>query len=92
MNRRRFLGYVALGIGALAGGRLPNVPSVPAPPVTWHLFPEGTFLIDGGTLELGIVRDSVSSYAGNDFKMFAETFENVARIPNVSVVSAASER
>lgn len=44
------------------------------------LFPEGTFLhIDGGVLELGIVRDSTLN-SMNDYQVFGETFENVARI------------
>ena len=44
------------------------------------LFPEGTFLhIDGGVLELGIVRDSTLN-STNDYQVFGETFENVARI------------
>ncbi len=48
--------------------------------VQWALFPEGAFLhIDGGTLELGIVRDSTLNET-NDFQVFGESFENVARI------------
>lgn len=44
------------------------------------LFPEGTFLhLDGGVLELGIVRDSTLNQT-NDYQVFGETFENVARI------------
>lgn len=44
------------------------------------LFPAGTFLhLDGGTLELGLVRDSTLN-ATNDYQVFGETFENVARI------------
>jgi hypothetical protein len=44
------------------------------------LFPEGTFLhLDGGVLELGIVRDSTLN-STNDYQVFGETFENVARI------------
>lgn len=46
--------------------------------VTWYLYPEGSFLyLDGGTLELGLVRDSVLN-STNDFQIFGETFENVA--------------
>lgn len=46
--------------------------------VTWYLFAEGSFLfLDGGTLDLGIIRDS-SLVGTNDYKMFIETFENVA--------------
>ncbi len=45
-----------------------------------YLFPEGTFLhVDSGDLELGIVRDSTLN-STNDFQVFGETFENVARI------------
>ena len=44
----------------------------------WYLFSEGTFLfLDGGTLDLGIIRDS-SLVGTNDYKMFVETFESAA--------------
>ena len=47
---------------------------------TWYLFAEGTFLfLDGGTLDLGIIRDS-SLVGTNDYKMFVETFEAVAKV------------
>jgi hypothetical protein len=47
---------------------------------TWYLFAEGSFLfLDGGTLDLGIVRDS-TLVGTNDYKMFVETFEGVAFI------------
>jgi hypothetical protein len=46
----------------------------------WFLFSEGTFLfLDGGTLDLGIIRDS-SLVGTNDYKMFVETFEAVAKV------------
>ena len=46
--------------------------------VTWFLYPEGAYIyLDGGTLELGIVRDSVLNKT-NDFQIFGETFENLA--------------
>ena len=46
--------------------------------INWFLFAEGTFLfLDGGTLDLGIIRDS-SLVGTNDYKMFVETFESVA--------------
>ena len=53
----------------------------PFPGVTQiALFPEGTFLhLDGGTLELGLVRDSTLN-STNDYQVFGETFEDVARI------------
>lgn len=48
--------------------------------VVWYLFSEGTFLfLDGGTLDLGLVRDSTLN-ATNDYKMFVETFEGVAKV------------
>ncbi len=44
------------------------------------VFPEGEFLhIDSGTLELGLVRDSTLN-STNDFQIFGESFENVARL------------
>lgn len=46
--------------------------------VVWYLFHEGAFLyLDGGTLDLGLVRDS-SLNSTNDYQVFAEVFENVA--------------
>jgi len=46
----------------------------------WFLFAEGTFLfLDGGSLDLGIIRDS-SLVGTNDYKMFVETFEGVAKV------------
>jgi len=46
----------------------------------WYIFAEGTFLfLDGGTLDLGIIRDS-SLVGTNDYKMFIETFEGVAKV------------
>jgi hypothetical protein len=46
----------------------------------WFLFAEGTFLfLDGGTLDLGIIRDS-TLVGTNDYKMFIETFEAVAKV------------
>jgi hypothetical protein len=48
--------------------------------VIWYLFAEGTFLfLDGGELDLGLVRDSTLN-GTNDYKMFMETFEGVAKI------------
>ncbi len=52
----------------------------------WYLFAEGTFLfLDGGTLDLGIIRDS-SLVGTNDYKMFVETFEGVAKVGIESLV------
>jgi hypothetical protein len=45
----------------------------------WYLFAEGTFaFMDGGTLDLGLVRDSVLN-AANDYQLFVETWENVVK-------------
>lgn len=63
-------------LGAQAPGALNNFPST----VIWYLFAEGTFLfLDGGTLDLGIVRDSTLN-GTNDYKIFLETFEGVAKV------------
>lgn len=61
--------------GAQNAGALLDYPGT----VVWYLFAEGTFLfLDGGTLDLGLVRDS-SLNATNDYKIFVETFEAVAK-------------
>ena len=60
--------------------------------ITWYLFAEGTFLfLDGGTLDLGIIRDS-TLVGTNDYKMFVETFENVAKvgIESLAITTAIS--
>lgn len=59
-----------------AAGALDGLPDT----IQWAIFPEGAFLhLDGGALELGIVRDSTLNET-NEFQVFGETFENVARI------------
>lgn len=51
----------------------------------WYLYAEGAFLfLDGGTLDLGIVRDA-DLVSTNDYKTFTESFEGVARIGAESV-------
>lgn len=46
----------------------------------WGIAPANSFMfVDGGTLDLGLVRDSVLN-STNDYQIFAETFENVAFI------------
>jgi hypothetical protein len=58
--------------------------------IVWYLFAEGTFLfLDGGTLDLGIIRDS-SLVGTNDYKMFVETFENVAKVGIESLAITSS--
>jgi hypothetical protein len=51
----------------------------------WYLYAEGAFLfLDGGTLDLGIVRDA-DLVSTNDYKTFTESFEGVARIGAESI-------
>lgn len=62
--------------GAQTAGALLDFPAN----VIWYMFTEGTFLfLDGGTLDLGLVRDSTLN-GTNDYKIFLETFEGVAKI------------
>lgn len=62
--------------GAQAAGALLDFPAN----LIWYLFAEGTFLfLDGGTLDLGLVRDSTLN-GTNDYKIFLETFEGVAKV------------
>jgi hypothetical protein len=59
-----------------AGGTIPGFPGT----MEWSLAIEGSFLfLDGGALDLGIVRDS-TLVRTNDYQTFSETFESVARI------------
>lgn len=45
-----------------------------------RLFPANQFLyLDGGSLELGLVRDSELNHT-NDYELFGESWENIARI------------
>lgn len=58
---------------AQAAGLLTGWPTV----VQWYLFHEGAWLVlDGGTLDLGIVRDSTLN-SQNRYQMFFEAFENI---------------
>jgi hypothetical protein len=60
--------------GSQGAGALTAFPST----VVWYLFVEGSFVfLDGGVLDLGLVRDSTLNQT-NDYQIFAETFENVA--------------
>ena len=54
--------------------------ALPAFPVktVWHIFPEGAIqFLDGGRLDLGVVRDSTLD-STNDYETFVETFEGIA--------------
>jgi len=53
--------------------------------VVWYLFVDGTFsFMDGGELDLGLVRDSTLN-AANDYQMFTESFENVVKFGHESL-------
>jgi len=63
--------YAAQSAGTMNG--FPNT-------AVWYIFAEGTFLfLDGGTLDLGVIRDS-TLVGTNDYKMFVETFEGIAKV------------
>lgn len=69
-------GGTSQGFAAETASALDDFPDV----IQWALYVEGEFLhLDGGTLELGIVRDSTLN-STNDYQVFGETFENVARV------------
>lgn len=58
--------------------------------VSWFLFAEGTFqLLDGGTLNLGVVRDSTLD-ASNNYETFVEIFESIAKrgVESLQIVSS----
>lgn len=62
--------------GTQSAGALLDFPTT----VVAYIFPEGSYLfLDGGTLDLGVVRDSTLN-STNDFEVFAETFEAAAYI------------
>jgi hypothetical protein len=57
-----------------AGADLRNFPAT----VEWFMFHEGAHVfLDGGTLDLGLVRDSTLNET-NDYRLFVETFEATA--------------
>ncbi len=67
------------GGGQVYGAQTPNAATLPFPTsVKGILAPEASYLfLDGGTLDLGIVRDSILNNT-NDWQQFGETFEEVA--------------
>ena len=53
--------------------------------VEWDLFAEGTFLLlDGGTLDLGVIRDG-TNVKNNTYCEFTESFYQVAKVGGDSV-------
>jgi hypothetical protein len=75
------IGVPAVGVSQafgdeVSGGAADGFPTVAQVAV----YPEGEFIhVDSGSLELGIVRDSTLN-STNDYQIFGETFENVARL------------
>ena len=71
-----------LNFDTLSGAHTPHdVPTVTDYPdsIEWGLWAEGTFtLLDGGTLDIGIVRD-MELVSKNDYCMFTEQFLAVAK-------------
>jgi hypothetical protein len=62
------------GFADETAGAIDDFPDV----IQMAVFVEGAFIhVNGGSLELGLVRDSTLN-STNDFQMFGETFENVA--------------
>lgn len=67
-------GGVAQQFGIQATGNILTFPSK----LVFYMFPEGQIqFLDGGRLDLGVVRDSTLD-ATNDYETFVETFEGVA--------------
>jgi len=67
-------GGVSQAYGLQAAGQILTFPAK----LVWYLFPEGQMqFLDGGRLDLGVVRDSTLD-ATNDFETFVETFEGLA--------------
>jgi len=61
---------------AQAAGVLADFPTS----FVWEIFAPGTFLfLDGGTLDIGVVRDS-TLVGTNDYIQFTENFEGVAKV------------
>lgn len=72
--------------GDQAAGALLGFPAT----VVFHIFAPGSFLfLDGGTLDLGIIRDSTLNNT-NDVEIFSESFENVARVGVQSLAVTAT--
>jgi hypothetical protein len=74
--------------GAQAAGALADYPAT----IVWYIFAEGTFLfLDGGTLDIGVVRDS-TLVGTNDYIQFTENFEAIAKVglESIKVTSTTS--
>jgi hypothetical protein len=70
-------GYPLQGWSALASGSPLVLEAFPTS-IAWYLYPEGSIqFLDGGRLDLGVVRDSTLD-GTNDYETFVETFEGTA--------------
>lgn len=77
MKRRGFLALAAgLAVGARHLADLPAEHPLGWPPeMTVEFWPDGSYILNDGSLELGIVRDS-STFVTNQFPVFRQVFEN----------------
>jgi hypothetical protein len=75
--------------GAQSAGALLTFPNT----IVWYIYPKASWLfLDGGVLDLGIVRDSTLN-STNDFQIFMETFEAAAfvGVESLKVTSTVCE-
>jgi hypothetical protein len=80
--RRRNIN-IAWSMESNSGAPTPGTTAFPAT-VEWDIFPEGTWLyLDGGSMDLGVIRDS-TLVGSNDYMEFAEEFMGVAAVGNDS--------
>ena len=79
MNLRGFLVGLAGALGAIATGHLERF----APSAAGSEAVNAVWMLDSGTLDLGIVRDSILN--PHDFQVFGEIFEGVARVGRTQV-------
>lgn len=67
-----------VGTGQIFGAQSTGALNGYAATLVWYMFHEGAWLfLDGGTLDLGLMRDS-ALVAKNKFQLFMETFEGTA--------------
>lgn len=79
-------GVTGQTIPAQPVGQLVPFPGTAPGQVTYYVFPEGSWLfLDGGTLDLGVVRDSTLNSL-NRFQLFSETFERACLVGPWSLV------
>lgn len=73
-------GEVGQNLTRQQGGALNTLPAT----LVWYMFPAGTWVVlDQGTLDLGLVRDSTLN-GTNDYQLFSEKFEAAVRLGPIS--------